>query len=275
MSAHAGLVIALVGALGCGRPAPRPPGPVASALVGLSADLGATPGEIADAWARLEAIAARIEARRRETRTEPIDALNAVVFGELGFEREIESGDVRFFRLPSVLADRRGSCLGLGDLYLVLGERLGVPLDGIMVPGHFFVCSGDGRQPRNVELLRRGEAMPDAWYRGKYGPWPPGGAEYFRPLSIDELVAVHWFDTGNQLRAARDLAGAERAYARAAAAFPAFAEAHASLGAVRQLKGDLREAQAAYDQAARARSDLPGLEENVTLLKREESHDIR
>jgi hypothetical protein len=143
------------------------------------------------------------------------------------------------------------------------------------VPGHFFVRSGDGRELRNVELLRRGEAMPDAWYRGKYGPWPPGGAEYFRPLSIDELVAVHWFDTGNQLRAARDLDGAARAYARAAAAFPAFAEAHASLGAVRQLEGDLLGAQAAYDEAARARSDLPGLGKNVTLLKREESHDIR
>ena len=88
-----------------------------------------------------------------------IDDLNAVVFGELGYEREIESGDVRFFRLSSVIAGRRGSCVGLGALYLVLAERLGVGLDGVMVPGHFFVRSRGGARPqRRAAPARRGDA---------------------------------------------------------------------------------------------------------------------
>jgi hypothetical protein len=257
------------GALSCARPAPpRPPGPIASALVAVAADLGAPPSAVTDAWIQIEAIAARVEQRHRTTNGDPIDDLNAVVFGELGYQREIESADVQFFRLPSVIAGRRGTCLGLGALYLALGERLAIPLDGIFVPGHFFVRRG-GVPPRNVELLRRGEAMPDDWYRGKYGPWPANGA-YFRPLDVVELAAIHWFNVGNDLRAARDLAGAERAYARAAAAFPGFAEAHASLGAVRQLAGALDSAAAAYGAAASARGDLPGLGHNLTLLKREQ-----
>jgi hypothetical protein len=246
-----------------------PPGPVASELIALAADLGSAPSDVAAAWRELDAIAERVDRQHRRTRGDWVDDLNAVVFGDLGYAREIESPDVRFFRLPSVIADRRGSCLGLGALYVALGERLGVGLDGVMVPGHFFVRTR-GERPRNVELLRRGEAMPDDWYRAKYGPWPAAADEYLRPLTPSELAAVHWFNAGNTLRAARDVRGAGLAYARAVAEFPTFAEAQASLGAVRQLEGALEDAEAAYGDAARARADLPGLAENLALLKREQ-----
>jgi tetratricopeptide (TPR) repeat protein len=259
----------LAAAIGCSRHRElAPPGPLGSAMVMVAADLGATPSEVVDAWRELDAIADRIDRRHARAGGDWIDAFNAVVFGELGYQREIESGDVRFFRLPSVIAARRGSCVGLGALYLALGERLGVGLDGVMVPGHFFVRTR-GRAPRNIELLRRGEAMPDDWYRAKYGPWPSGAGAYLRPLTVPEIAGVHWFNAGNHLRAARDLRGAALAYRRAVAEFPGFAEAEASLGAVRQLEGALDEAEAAYEGAARARTDLPGLAQNLALLKRE------
>src|SRR4051812_16467054 len=157
------------------------PGPMASALLAFAAEAGSTPAEGIEAWRSLDAIADRIDVRhRRRGGGDWMEDFNAVVFGELGYQREIESDDARFFRLPSVIAGRRGSCLGLGALYLVLGERLGVGVDGILVPGHFFVRTR-GAAPRNVELLRRGEAMADDWYRGKYGPWPASAVEYMRP----------------------------------------------------------------------------------------------
>jgi tetratricopeptide (TPR) repeat protein len=263
------VVCTLAAAIGCARgPAHAPPGPLASALIAVAADLGSTPVEVEASWRALDALADRAREHHRRSGGDWIDDLNAVVFGELGYERELESRDPRFFRLPSVIVLRRGSCLGLGALYLALGERLGVALDGVMVPGHFFVRRG-GANPRNVEMLRRGEAMPDDWYRGKYGPWPAESAAYLRPLAVGEVAAVHWFNAGNFLRAARDLPRAAIAYARAAAEFPAFAEAKASLGAVRQLQGSLGDAEAAYEDAARARADLPGLAENLAVLKRE------
>lgn len=260
-----------MGAVACRRDGlvgSRPPGPMASTVVALAADLGSTPTEVADSWVRVDDIAARV--RERHGRGgDWIADMNAVVFDQLGFEREISSPDVRFFRLPSVIAQRRGSCLGLAALYLVVAERLGVGLDGVLVPGHFFVRTR-GPAARNIELLRRGESMPDAWYRAKYGPWPEGGdAPYFRPLTAAEVAGVHWFNAGNDLRAAHDLAGATVAYDRAVAALPAFAEAQASLGVVRQLSGSLDQAEAAYRQAARARPDLPGLDRNLALLKQE------
>ncbi len=256
-------------ALGCSRSATeRPPGPVTSSLFALAAEFGADPDATTRAFAGLQDIARRVEDRHRRSHADVADDINAVVFGELGFERQVDSADVRFFQLSSVIADRRGSCLGLGALYLAIAERDGIPLDGILLPGHFFVRT---RAPdhHNVELLRRGEAMPDDWYRKKYGPWPEAGSAYFRPVTVTELVAIHWYNRGNDLRASGDLAAAERSYTRAAREFPNFAEAHASLGAVQQLRGAFAEAGASYAEAARAWPDLPGLAGNVELLKRQ------
>ena len=271
MTARAALVCAVAAAtaMGCTRSATgRPPGPMVSALFALAAEFGADADATTRAWTALQDIAVRVEQRHRRTRADVADDLNAVVFGELGFEREIDSAATRFFSLSSVIGDRRGSCLGLAALYLAIGERIGVPLDGILLPGHFFVRSrGPGHH--NVELLRRGEAMPDDWYGKKYGPWPEAGSAYFRPVTVTELVAIHWYNRGNDLRTAGDIVGAEAAYVRAAREFPGFAEAHASLGAVQQLRGAFADAEASYREAARAWPALPGLAGNVELLKRQ------
>lgn len=246
------------------------PGPLATVLLAFSAERGVPPDDVVATWHAVEAIAERTRAHPRGPGEDLVDGLNAVVFGELGFSREVERTAPRFMLLPSVVADRKGSCVGLGALYLVLAERLGLPLDGVMVPGHFFVRvrASSTTRARNVELLRRGEAMPDSWYQAKYGPWPKEATAYFRALSPGEVLAVHWFNLGNQRRSDGDLEGAAAAYDRATDELPAFAEAWASLGAVRQSTGDLVGAARAYRAAARAHPDLPGLAQNLFILRR-------
>jgi regulator of sirC expression with transglutaminase-like and TPR domain len=244
---------------------------MASSLLAVAAELGTPPETVAGSWTLLRGIAARVAARRRDGGGDLAGALNQVVMGELAFEREVDHDrdNLAFMLLPPVVDGRRGSCVGLGALYLALAEILGEPLEGVMVPGHFYVRA-PGNPPRNIELLRRGEAMPDDWYRKKYGPWPAAAA-YGRALAPLEIEAIHWFNAGNLRRAAGDLSGAEDAFARAAADFPEMAEAHASLGVTRQLRGALDAAAEAYRAAARAWPDLPGLTRNVTLLEREQA----
>jgi len=271
MTAGPRLLCAIIAtaAVACTRSATeRPPGPVVSALFTIAAEFGADKDSITRAWTGLQEIARRVEKRHRRAHADVADDINAVVFGELGFEREIESTASRFFELSSVISGRRGSCLGLGALYLAIGERIGVPLDGILLPGHFFVRTR-GPGAHNVELLRHGEAMPDDWYRQKYGPWPEQGSVYAHPVSVSELAGIHWFNRGNEARVMGDLGVAETSYLRATSDFPDFAEAHASLGAVRQLRGALAEAEASYREAARLRPELPGLERNRLLLKQQ------
>jgi tetratricopeptide (TPR) repeat protein len=261
------LVIAAL-AVGCRAAPPSTEGPVGRALLALATDFGTDAAATVAARGVLDEIVRRVERRHRAGTGDVADTLDAVIFGELGFEREVDSSATRFFDPTAVLTQRRGSCLGLGALYLAVAERVGMPLDGILLPGHFFVRTRGPRQ-HNVELLRRGEAMPDDWYRQKYGPWPGPGSAYLRPVTTAELIAIHWYNRGNDLRAQGDAAGAELAFRRAAAGFPAFAEASASLGALLQARGALAEAGDAYRAAARAWPDLPGLAENVERLRRQ------
>jgi tetratricopeptide (TPR) repeat protein len=220
--------------------------------------------------AALELVSERVEAGLGAGRG-AAQVLPAVLFGELGFQREVDDPDLRFMRLPAVLASRRGNCYGLTALTLAIAERLG-PRHGfsaaaVLVPGHMFVRLADGAGAHNLELLRRGEEMPDAWYRQRYAV-PPARA-YLRPLTAAELLAVFDYNRGNDLRPCGRLAEAAAAYQRAASAFPDLAEAHASLGLVRQLAGDLSGAMQAYQQARAANPALPGLEKNIALLREE------
>jgi tetratricopeptide (TPR) repeat protein len=252
------------GAWACGPRRPAP-GPVTSALIATAAEIGAAPAQLVAAWEELDRIAALVRTRQRRTGAPLIDDLTAVVFDDLGFTREIDDEDPKFYTLTSVLAARRGSCLGLGAVYLIVAERLGVALDGVRVPGHFFVRTREW-PPRNIELLRRGEAMPDDWYRTKYGPWSADGA-YFRPLAPKEVTALFWFNIGNFARRAGELERARQAYARAAAEAPTFSEAQASVGLVHQLTGAGAEAEDAYRAAVRAGPDLVGVGQNMALLR--------
>lgn len=226
----------------------------------------------AEAAFELQRIAARV---RPALQAGIATALNAAVFGALGFVREISDTDLAFVLLPSVLRRRRGSCVGLGSLYLALAELLGVSAHGVLLPGHFFVRIQEGGGARNVELLRRGEELPESWYRERY-PIPGGSAPaYARALSGSELQGVVEFDIGNQRKRQGRLQHARRAYQRATEHFPDLAEAHASLGAIHHLLGQLDAAERAYLVAEQKYPSLPGLSDNIALLRREHADSRR
>ena len=167
--------------------------------------------------------------------------------------------------LPTVLKEGRGNCLGLGALYLALGEYLGWRLSGALAPGHFFIR--DEQSGRNIELLRRGQNMADKWYRSKYRI-PEGNNLYLRALSSRETLAVFDYNLANELRARRRLSRAREVYRRVVATLPEFAEAHANLGLTYHHLGDYRAAEQAYRRAQQANPQLTGLRDNMTRLRK-------
>lgn len=222
----------------------------------------------ASVLAELEGL--REAARRLELRgADPSAAIVRVLFEELGFAREVDSTDLGFVFLPSVLRERRGSCVGLGTLYLALGEALGFEARGVLRPGHFYVRQESPGAPRNIELLRRGEAMSDDWYQQRF-PVPSGAASYYAtPLTSEQVLGVIEYNVGNERRRQQRYDEAEAAHARAVRRFPSFAEAHASLGAMQHLLGELPSAAASYRTARQLNPSLPGLDANIAMLAAE------
>jgi regulator of sirC expression with transglutaminase-like and TPR domain len=244
------------------------------ALLEVAHESGALPaGEAAFVRSEIARLGARAAAEIQRGQA-PAAALARALFQTGGFVREIDKQEARFMLLPGVLRARRGTCVGLGTLYLALAERLGIPAHGVMVPGHFFVRVTEGDRTRNVELLRQGEEMPDIWYRGKYfqatgGDVFPTGDAYLRALAPGEVAAVLRFNLANELREQGHPQEALAKYRRAVADFPIFAEAQASIGLVQHLLGHLEEARQAYRAAQMLDPQLPGLTKNLEVLEQE------
>jgi regulator of sirC expression with transglutaminase-like and TPR domain len=237
------------------------------ALVDVSTGPGGTDAAQAR-WAldELARLVDEAEGELRRAPRSPASVISQLLFERWGFVREVADTSLGFVFLPQVLERRRGSCVGLGTLFLALASGLGQAASGVMMPGHFYVRMQEQGQPRNVELLRSGEAMPDAWY-GQRFPVPGGSApEYARALSPAEVLGVVEYNVGNERRRQLRLPEARAAFARAVQGFPELAEAHASLGAVEQLLGNLEAAAASYQRARDVNPHLPGVDRNLELL---------
>lgn len=257
-------------ACGCGHRASARRWGFARATLALAGRDRSDPTVSERALRELNDIADRVGSARSADRDGPASALGRVLFDELGFTREVSSSGLGFVLLPSVLRQRRGNCVGLGTLYLALAQALDIPASGVLMPGHFYVRVQQAGAHRNVELLRRGEAMPDSWYGSRY-PLPGSTARtaFGRSLSEREVLGVIEYDIGNERRRQQRIAEAETAYARAVALLPDFAQARASLGSMQHLLGEYAAASASYQHALLLDPGLAGLAENVVLLEAE------
>jgi regulator of sirC expression with transglutaminase-like and TPR domain len=107
----------------------------------------------------------RLRVQGLSTNHEAIPVINQYLFEELGFTAVSHADDPNDLFLHSVMDSRKGYCLSLSILYLSLGERLGLPLYGVVVPGHFFVRYDSGSVRFNIETTARGASASDDHYR--------------------------------------------------------------------------------------------------------------
>ena len=71
---------------------------------------------------------------------ERVAALNEFLFGELGFRGNTEAYyDPRNSYLNEVMDRKIGIPITLSVLYMAVGRRVGLPLEGVSFPGHFLV----------------------------------------------------------------------------------------------------------------------------------------
>lgn len=110
----------------------------------------------------LDRLATGLGSRLRATASgrEFVDATNRYLFEELGFHgNEIDYHDPRNSCLNYVLDRRTGIPIALSMVYIEIARRLGQPVSGVGLPGHFIVEYNDGDFATYIDPFHSGRLL--------------------------------------------------------------------------------------------------------------------
>jgi len=197
-----------------------------------------------------------------------VDILNQYFFEEQGFQSDrsrLFEGTLEGLVLDRVLTSRKGNCLSLSLVYLMVARELDLDVRAVVVPRHMFVRFVDGEEHRNIETTDRGANKSDAYYQSFFTNGPARGSAG-RELTGKELFAVY----SSNLAIHYNLAGQhEQALAMlntAAVAFPDHAGIQTNLGNVYEHSGRIREAYAQYKNSLTVDPYICETHHNLGLL---------
>lgn len=135
--------------------------------------------------------------RCRELTTRPASCreqcliVNRVLFHEYGFRGNVEnySNPENSF-INSLLETRRGLPITLSVLYLLIADRLGLPLEPIGAPGHFVVGCFEEQVPFYIDPFERGKLLSPGQLlkRAKDSCMAPN-LSHLAPVSIQETLS--------------------------------------------------------------------------------------
>ena len=193
----------------------------------------------------------RLRRRRLKADYRAIPVINEYLFSELGFKSISEASDPHDLFLHTVLDKKAGYCLSLSILYLSLGERLGLPLYGVVVPGHFFVRYDDNKMRFNIETTSNGGSASDEHYINKFKVPRGSNGIYMKNLNKIQTLGCFFNNLGNSYNAVDNMDSALLALERAVEINPTLSESRANLGNIYLAKGQVTDAVNQYREALR------------------------
>ncbi|HUT30531.1 MAG TPA: tetratricopeptide repeat protein [Sedimentisphaerales bacterium] len=179
-----------------------------------------------------------------------IQVINDYLFVKQGFKSVAEVTDPNDLFLHHVMDKTRGYCLSLSILYLALAERLGLPMYGVVAPGHFFVRYDDGAVRVNIETTSNGGTATDEHYMSKFKvPALGENSIYMRNLNKIETLGCFFNNLGNAYSEVGDTDAARRALEQAVQINPLLAESRMNLGNIYLNLGRVDDAITEYRNA--------------------------
>lgn len=178
----------------------------------------------------------RIKKQRVPMDHRAITVINNYLFRERGFRTVKTAENPNDLFLHNVIDTKRGYCLSLSVLYLSIGERIGLPLYGVVVPGHFFVRYDDGHRRYNIETTSGGGNASDEYYIKEYNV-PPDETIYMKNLSKVETIGCFYNNLGNSYMDIGQIDIARSKLEYATAINPSLAESHSNLGNIYLRQG--------------------------------------
>ena len=228
-------------------------------LLGLPVDPSMVKREIQRLAERL-----RPEVNRAVDEGQIVDAFRRVLLTEEGFVYDKSPSDPANYLLETVLARKKGNCLGLSMLYLSVADRLGIPFRGVYVPSHCFVrYEGNGVRV-NVEFGEGGASWGDERYRREFRLRP--GRPYLRSLAPVEMVGVFLKTLGAGYSRKGREEDALRLYDEAERRYPGLPDAYYNAGVSLQKLGRPGEAEGKYLRALDLDPEMAAARDNLSIL---------
>jgi tetratricopeptide (TPR) repeat protein len=211
----------------------------------------------------IDRLAERVRPALRD-RSDPrkvFSALNRFLFVEEGFTYDCDAGNPENYLLDRVIARKRGNCLGLTALYLLMAERLSLPLRGVYVPSHCFVRYEDAGVRFNIETGEKGAEWEDGRYVRDFRLTE--NRPYLRSLGRKEMIGVYLKSLGTAYSREGREDHALRLYREAAVFYPALPDAYFNAGVSLHRNGSLDEAIVQYRRALDLDPDLAVARDNI------------
>lgn len=226
-------------------------------------DLGTAALIVSESWSnvlpgrryqqQLDDMAIEINSRLKEKNIPlgpaAISVINDYLYNDLKFRAIDKADNPDDLFLHSVLDRKQGYCLSLSVLYLSIGERLGLPLYGVVVPRHFFVRFDDGRHRFNIEATSKGGYITDQDYIKKFNVPKDNQNVYMLNLNKRQTLGCFFNNLGNVYRDIGNINQAMAALQWAVYINPSLAESHLNLGNIYLQKDRIDDAISEFQHA--------------------------
>jgi tetratricopeptide (TPR) repeat protein len=146
-----------------------------------------------------------------------IEAINHLLFDRLRLRASPDLKDPCNLLPSRILDRRRGYCVGIVALYLLLAEQADSQVHAVATPSHVFVRFDDGTRRVNIETLQGGKTIPDEQYIREYRIPARSlrGGVFMHDLTTDEFLAQVHNNLGVIYSDQKDYDRAALEYARA------------------------------------------------------------
>jgi len=124
----------------------------------------------------------------------------------------------------------RGYCISLSMLYLSIVERMGIPVYGVVAPGHFFVRYDDMSNSINIETTSMGRNYTNDHYRKEYPNLDVSETLYYKNLTKRETLGCYLNNIGIIYQENKMLDEAVRILKLSLKFNPKFSEPYINLG---------------------------------------------
>jgi regulator of sirC expression with transglutaminase-like and TPR domain len=189
------------------------------------------------------------------------DSIIAFVYGRwgIGFDARDTVAETLFPHL--VYKNRKGACLGVALIMLMLAERLQCPMYGVMLPGHFFCRFDDGKTRFNIEPNKSGFGHPDEYYRERY---PSANMPWYdlANLTKSQTAGMLCYNTGVLCLNKGRSRPAISLFAEASRRMPLFAEAQGNLALAYAFTGVLDSSMSVFEKLFTVHPDFVNLAAN-------------